>query len=530
MMELLYDNPILVLCVIIAIGYVVGRVRIGGFSLGIAAVLFAGLGVSAFDHKLALPQIVYLLGLVLFVYTIGLSSGPGFFRALRARGLRDNLFALGILLTGAGLAVAAAKLFHIKGELAVGMYTGAFTNTPALAAVLETLEGSSQLPVVGYSLAYPLSVVGVLVVISVCEKVWRIRHSEGTGTVDTELYARTVRVLRSDKPQVGMLASASGAVVSVSRINIGQKVRLARPLDVLRSGMLVTIVGSTEALDRATAWLGEHVTSGRLELDHSRIGSRRVFLSNHTLAGRTLGSLDLLSTYGVTVTRIRRGDVDVVAHDAFVLELGDRVKIVGPHARLPIAAAHIGDSYKHSAEFDILSFAIGISLGLVLGLIPIPLPGGNTFHLGAAGGVLVAALFLGMRGRTGRIVWQLPFGANMALRHIGIVLFLAGIGSQAGGALAKALVDPSSIVVIAAGAVLTAVVAAITLTVGYKVLHIPFRQLTGMLAGLQTQPAALAFAQERTKSDAPNIGYASVYPIAMIGKIILAQLTLLLLG
>lgn len=525
----LHENLIVVLFLIVTIGYLVGRIRLGSFSLGVVAVLFAGLGISAYDPKLALPPLIYTLGLVLFVYTIGISSGPGFFASFRKKGLRNNIFALGVLILGALVTIILASLLHVKSGLAAGMYTGAFTNTPALASVLGALGHKSSTAVVGYSLAYPLGVLCVLAVLAFFQKIWKIDEKKKAAVVeDNELYARTVRFTRKVSCRVDQIAAESGANISVSRLGTADKVRLAKPTDVLEQDLLVTIVGNTKELDKATKWLGRRVESG-LELDHETLHTRRVFLSNRKLAGRRIGSLNLQQTHGIVITRFRRGDIDLVATPDTMLELGDRVKIVGPYKKVQKAATFFGDSYRKSSELDVLTFAVGIGIGLLVGLIPVPLPGGSVFHLGAAGGTLLVALVLGARGRTGKVVWQLPFSTNMALRQIGLVLFLAGIGSQAGGALSKALSDPASLTVIGVGALLTTLVCIVTVIIGYKVFRIPFAHLSGMLAGIQTQPAVLAFANERTKDDEANIGYTNVYPVAMIGKIILAQIVLLFL-
>lgn len=527
--SILLENPILVLFLVVAVGYLVGKIRIGSFSLGVVAVLFAGLGISAFNAKLALPPLIYTLGLVLFVYTIGIASGPSFFAAFRKKGLRNNLFAFSVLLLGGVATVAGAMLFHVKGGLAAGMYTGAFTNTPALASVLDTLGKTATAPVVGYSLAYPLGVLCVLAVLAVFQKLWKIDEKKaGETRKDLELYARTVRVTRKKSCRVDQIASACSANISVSRLSVDNKTKLAKYSDVLKSGTLVTIVGNNEELDKATAWLGVIVEGGML-LGEDTIRNRRVFISDRKAAGRTLESLNLLEKLGVIVTRIRRGDIDFIATPKTVLELGDRVKIVGPDKNVQKATKFFGDSYHAASEMDVLTFAVGIGIGILIGLIPVPLPGGTIFHLGAAGGTLLAGLILGARGRTGKVVWQMPFSTNMTLRQIGLVLFLAGIGTQAGGALAKALSNPASLTILGIGAALTTLVSVVTLVVGYKLFRIPFAFLSGLLASIQTQPAVLAFANERTSTDEANIGYASVYPVAMIAKIVIAQILIILL-
>jgi putative transport protein len=219
----------------------------------------------------------------------------------------------------------------------------------------------------------------------------------------------------------------------------------------------------------------------------------------------------------------------MVATPDSVLELGDRVRLVAPGDRMVEAADFVGDSYRDLSELDVLTFAVGIELGLLVGLIPVPIPGLGTIHLGSAGGPLVVALLLGAVGRTGPLVWQIPYSANLTLRQLGVVLFLAGIGTRAGPAFKSALSDPASLVVIATGAALTISVAVATLVVAHRVMHVTFGRAMGMLAGLQTQPAVLAYANEQARTELPNRGYTTVYPLAMITKIITAQILLVLL-
>jgi putative transport protein len=526
---LLRENPMLVLILVIGVGYLLGKIRIGGFSLGVSAVLFAGLAFSAYDPRLALPEIVYELGLVVFVYAVGLAAGPGFVNALRRRGWRENaLTAVVLLASGAG-AVGAALAFGIDKRMAAGMFTGSFTNTPALAGVVQALDGDST-PVIGYSLAYPIGVLGVITVISLLERRWRPdRGAAPAISPDAAVRAWTVRVTRDDRPTVQAVVAHGDAEVQVSRLRLNGDTRLAWPDDTLAPGALVTVVGERPALERTVEWLGERVRSEHLPWDRRHLDSRRMFVSNPQVAHRPLRTLGLLSHEEVIITRVRRGDADMVATADTILEIGDRVRVVGSPERLDQAARLFGDSYQAASEVNILSFAIGIGLGLLLGMIPFPMPGG-ALRLGPAGGTLIVALVLGAFGRTGRVVWQLPYGVATTLRQVGVVLFLAGIGTRAGGNLRGAMSDPRSLRVIGVGAVLTMAAVFVVLLIGRKWLRIPFDRLTGVVAGMQTQPAVLAFASERYAGEAANLGYATVYPLAMILKIIIAQLVLMLAG
>ncbi|MBI5105797.1 MAG: transporter [Solirubrobacterales bacterium] len=530
MLDLLADNPLLTLLVVIALGSLAGQVRVAGVSLGVSAVLFVGMAVSALDDRLALPEIVYLLGLTLFVYTIGIEAGSGFLETLRRRGLQVNLLALTVVTVGAVEVVVLGGLLDLDGPTAAGMYTGALTNTPALAGVLESLSGSEAAqPVVGYSLAYPIGVLGIIVPIAILQGRWAIDHTAEAAAagLGRAIDSVVVRVTRIDHPVVRELGALTGTAVEVSRIESGGRADVARAQDALKAGDVVTLLGDSDELDVAASYLGVtlHQAPSRAQLDY-----RRMFVSNPNIVGRTLRELALRREHGIVITRIRRGDADVLAHSDSVLQLGDRVRVVAPKERMAYAEELLGDSYREVSEFDILTFAVGLSLGLLLGLVPFPLPGGGHLELGFAGGPLVVALALGAVGRTGPFVWQLPYGVGVTLRELGVVLFLAGIGTRAGGAFADAFSDPDSLLVLAVGALVTLTASLTVLLVGRRVLRLPFGQVMGMTAGVHTQPAALAFADEQAGNQLPDTGYASVYPVAMIAKIALAQIVLVALG
>lgn len=289
------------------------------------------------------------------------------------------------------------------------------------------------------------------------------------------------------------------------------------------------VVGTEFELGRVAAVLGEmskeDITRNRSEYDQ-----RRIFVSNPRVTGRKLGTLNLYERFGATVTRVRRGDDDFLPHDDMVLEPGDRVRVVVLRQRMPEVTSFFGDSYRAVSEIDILSFSLGLALGLLLGIVPIPLPGGVTLKLGFAGGPLIVALILGTLERTGNIVWSLPYSANMTLRQTGLVLLLAGIGTRAGYGFVSTFANGQGMAIFAAGAIITFVVALVTLWLGHRILKIPMNILVGMVGGIHTQPAVLGYALEQTRNDLPNIGYASVYPMATIGKIILVQVLLMLLN
>ncbi len=544
MLELLRNNPLLLLFAVAAIGYPLGRLRVGGNALGIAAVLFVGLAFGALDDALTLPELVYQMGLVLFVYTVGASSGPAFFDALGRKGLRDNLLVVTLLTAATALTVALGHALVLEPAQTAGLFTGALTNTPALAAVLEYLQhngaGSAErraAAVVGYSIAYPIGVLGVIAAIAVAQRLWRVdyrreaRALEEFDAAPSVLVNYTIRVKRAEgtRETVADLAARFGGHLRFARIHKGNDVRVAAPEDTLGDGDLVSVVGHADDVKRLTAWLGEKEDEP-LELDRSALDFRRMFVSHPRAVARRIADLQLLRRFGATITRVRRGDVDFVAGDDTVLEPGDRVRVVAPRDRLAAIADFLGDSYRHLSEVDVLTFSLGICAGLLLGAIDIPLPGGGEFRLGIAGGPLIVALVLSKIDRTGPLVWSLPYGASLTLRQFGLVLFLAGIGTRAGGAFADTLAGGGGLPLVAAGAAITVATALTMLWVGHRLLKIPMSLLIGMLAGLQTNPAVLSYASEQTRNDLPNVGYATVYPVAMIVKIVLAQLLLSVLA
>jgi len=538
LIETLAGNPLLLLFLVAAIGYPVGRVRILGTRLGVAAVLFAGLAVGALDPRLRLPEIVYLLGLVLFIYPVGLSSGPAFFAAFRRRGYRDNALVLAVLLGAFALALLLRRLLALEAPVAAGLFAGSLTNTPALAAAVELLraagvaEAVRAQPVVGYSIAYPVGVLGMIMALLLARRVWKVdfvaeaRALRNVGAVHQELEPRTVEVLRdvaTNRP-LGQLASEQGWQVVFTRVEQPGGVEVFGPSSAAGWGAHVTMVGTREELDRVEAFLGRR-GERPLEVDRSEIELQPIFVSSREVAGRTLRELALPARFDAVVASLVRGDVHLLPHAGTVLELGDRVRVVARRERMDEVQRFFGDSYRSLAEIDVATFAFGLFLGLLAGLVPIPLPG-VTVRLGFAGGPLVVGLILGARGFTGRLFWTMPYTANLTVRQLGLVLFLAGVGTQAGYPFVQTVVRPEGALLFGAGAVITCTTALALLWIGYRLLHIPLSLLSGMLAGLQTQPAVLGFAGEQAGSDLPNIGYATVYPTATIVKIILVQLLL----
>ena len=547
MIRILLDNPLLLLFLVAGIGFPLGRIKIFGSSFGVAAVLFVGLAFGSLHPQMKLPEVVYMLGLSLFIYSIGLSGGPTFVASFKRQGVSYNLLVLCIVSLCALLAAVAAKLLRLKGTIAAGMFSGSLTSTPALAAILDTLKhnfpgaaGLEQLlaePVVGYSITYPMGVIGTVLAITLSQRLWRInlageaKQLRELGAPTEPIVNCTIRVTKGEvccSQPLHELRHEQGWDVIFGRVKRAGQFQLATPEERLALGDLVTVVGSAEEIERVARYLGEK-SEEEIDLDRSEFDYRRIFVSSRQVAGRRLRDLDLRKRFGAVVTRVRRGDDDFLPNPDLVLELGDRVRVLTHHDNMKAVTRLFGDSYRAVSEVDVLTFGLGLALGLLLGIVPIPLPGGITFKFGFAGGPLVVGLILGYIGHSGRMVWSLPYSSNMTLRQIGMVLFLAGIGTRAGYSFISTFTKGGGFVIFGVGVLLTCTASLLALWIGYRLLKIPMSLLMGIVAGLQTQTAVLGYALEQTRNDLPSIGFASVYPAATILKIICVQILLVML-
>jgi putative transport protein len=425
------------------------------------------------------------------------------------------------------LAIGLAELFHLSGPTAAGVFSGGLTNTPALASTVATLTSkglNATTPVVSYSLCYPVGVIGVLLAVYLYRRLTYKRPG------DDELVTHTVEVTADLDRTLAQIATDEHLDVRFVRTSHEGKLTLINDENIPAIGDQISAIGPQADVERMASIVGHHVDNVQLEDARNELDRRRIFVSRADLAGKRISELNLRETFGATITRVRRGDQDMLVHDDFVLLLGDRVRVVAPPSSMKKLTRLFGDSYRHLSEIDMASFGIGLALGLLLGLVPIPLPG-TVLHLGNAGGPLVVGLILGGLRRTGPFTWDPPYSANLTLRQFGLVLFLAGIGTKAGPGFFTAITKGTTVLpIVGAGLVLTLVMTLTFLLAGHKLLKVHPDELTGMLAGTQTQPAVLAYAVELSDDERPNVGYSSVYPMAMVFKIIAVQIILLFLG
>ncbi|MCR6646794.1 MAG: transporter [Cellulomonas sp.] len=519
--EFLAQQPVLLLFVVIGLGSAIGHFKVRGVGLGAAAVLLLSIGLSAwgasYGADLEIPEATGTLGLALFTFCVGLVSGATFFSSLR-RSFGPILAVAGVLVASAAVAVATGSLLGLEKAVVAGSWAGAVTNTPALAAARDA-AGDATGPTIGYAVTYLFGVVGMLVAVSAA-----LRHREQDADAPPTLTSRTVRVEVDGRPRIEDLEEQHGDRIKFSRVRHGETspIQPADATDLLLLDDLVTVVGPTEDIDAVTRELG-HASSHRLEADRVYLDVRRITVSSERVAGRTVAEIDLVHRFGATVSRVRRGDIDMVATDDFQLQLGDRVRVIAPRERMSEVSSWFGDSSRGMSDIVPVVLGIGMSIGILLGAIELPVSGG-VFKIGSAFGTLLVGLVLGRIGRIGPVVTVMPYTAAQAMAELGLLIFLAQAGSRAGAQIGAAFTSGDWLRILVLGVVVTSFVSAGLYLVMRRLFKIGGTRLSGIMGGAQTQPAVLAFANARTRYDARvALGYALVYPAAMITKIIVGR-------
>ena len=520
---LLAEQPVLFLFLLIGIGMAFGHIKVKGIGLGAAAVLFLAIILAAWAQAYGIelrvtPQLG-TLGLTLFTFAIGINSGASFFHNLKtAVGPILTVVVLYIVAAGVGLGVGKALGLDIA--LISGTFAGAVTNTPALAAAGEA-SGQLDRATVGYSIAYLFGVIGMLAASAAA-----LSYGKNDRDTPSPLANRTIRVERDDHPFVGDIYEKLGSKVTFSRLRRGETGPITRPSmsDTLDPGDLVTVIGPRELVARAATELG-HASSHSLMQDRTYLDFRRMTVSDPKVAGRTVADLEMAKHFSATISRVRRGDVDMVAEPGLILQQGDRVRVVAPTSKMVAITKFFGDSARGLSDLNPIALGLGMALGIAIGELPILTPSGEYFSIGSAAGTLIVGLVFGRLGRIGPLVTALPFTACQVLSEFGLLVFLAQAGANAGGQIANAFTSGDWIRIFILGFVITTILAVGTYVIMRWIFKMGGTQLSGFLGGLQTQPAVLAFANGRTNSD-PRValGYALIYPVAMVGKIFVAQI------
>lgn len=516
-LQFLADNPLIFLGLILGIGVGVGRFDAHGVRLGPAAVLFTAMVLTAWgtgvNVELAVPQILGDLGLALFAFTTGLMAGPSFFSTLRTAWRLVVVVSFFIVLAAAA-GLALGRAFDMSPQAIAGTFAGALTNTPALAAA-----GGTPAATVGYASTYLIGVVTMLIMVAIGLK----RGHDDPDTPSVVVDA-TVRI-ECDDVAVADLRERHGDRLTFSRMT-HHAADPAVPVEddyVLHSNDLVTVIGPKEEVAETVRELG-HLSSHDLTADRSHLDFRRITISDPKLAGRRIRDLEL-DRLDAAITRVRRGDTDLVATPDTVIQLGDRVRVVAPHEKLKGIAGRLGDSSRGLTEINAVALGLGLALGLSIGLITVPIPGLGTLSLGAAAGSLIVGLAMGRVGRIGPVVTTMPQTSAVVISELGLLFFLAFAGTRAGSLIVKALTSGEIVHMLATGLVMSLILSVGSYTVMRWGLKVGRIRMGGVLAGAQTNPAHLAFANSRSDHD-PRVavGYALVYPAAMVVKILLAQL------
>lgn len=521
--EFLAENPILVLFLLLGVGMVFGHIKIRSISLGAAAVLFIAIALSAWANfygiELKIPPLIGTLGLSLFAFAIGINSGPTFFHTIKTA-IGPMIAMVAIFAGAAGIAWTLGKSFGMSSALIGGTFAGAVTNTPALAAA-GIASGDESTATVGYSIAYLFGVIGMIIAAYAA-----LSYAKRDKDVPSPLANRTIRVERDDHPSIGDITTRYGGRITFSRLRRGETGPISRPVatDILDRDDLVTVVGPKELVSRLITDLG-HGSSHSLLQDRSFLDFRRITVSDPKLAGLTVDDLRLDKRFSATASRVRRGDIDMVAEPDLVLQQGDRVRVVAPTSKMEEITKFFGDSARGLSDINPIAMGLGMSAGILLGQVPIPTPAGEPFSIGAAAGTLIMGLIMGAIGRIGKIVTAMPYTACMVLSEFGLLVFLAQAGSSAGTQITKAFTSGEWWKIFLVGAAVTTFVAVALYVVMRFFFKMGGTRLSGLLGGAQTQPAVLAFANSRTNMD-PRValGYAMVYPMAMIAKILVARI------
>ena len=537
-------HSVMILALVIALGIMLGKVKVAGVSLGVTGILFVGIAFSYFGMNIDEHLMHFLkeFGLILFVYSIGLQVGPGFFSSFRKGGVTLNKLAVLVVALGVVTTVALYYVTGLPMTTMVGVMSGAVTNTPGLGAAQQAfsdLHAGADAPDIatGYALAYPLGAILTLLALRYLLRI-DVRQEEeaaGLGTdVLKDLTTRRISVEICNPAVEGKSISGIRRLALrdfvVSRIcRPGEAPELADAATTLRCGDRILLVAAPKDAEALVALLGREVDAGPMMQDRKMI-SRRILITKSELNGKTLAELRIRSTSGVTITRINRSGIDLVAAGNLQLQLGDRVTVVGPELSVAHAERLFGNSLKRLNHPNLIPIFIGIALGVVLGSISFWIPGvPQPVKLGLAGGPLIVAILIGRYGPHYRLITYTTMSANLMLREVGISFFLAGVGLGAGEDFVPTLVA-GGYVWIAYGAVITIVPLLLAGLFGRFYYKLNYYTLIGVLSGASTNPPALAYSTEQTTSDAPSVGYATVYPLSMFLRVLAAQLLILIFG
>jgi putative transport protein len=549
--ELFYGNgvahTVLLLAAVIAVGIPLGKIKVLGVSLGITLVLFVGILLGHFGFKAEhnILHFVKEFGLILFVYSIGLQVGPGFFASFKKGGITLNMLAIGIVALGVGATLVLQAVTHLPMQTMVGIMSGAVTNTPGLGAAQQAFSdlggGEDSTIALGYAVAYPLAVVGIIASIVVLKYLFKVNNERESAALNAASQNQDEQIelmsLEVSNPAVyGKNIHEIHQLIDrkfiISRVlhKATNRIEVPSSQTVLNEQDKIYVATTPKNQDAVTVFLGRRIEMGQDEWDmlDTDLVSRRILITQAGVNGRAIRQLNFRANFGVNITRVNRSGVDLIADPNLQLQIGDRVTVVGDENAIKSVERVLGNQMKRLREPNLIPIFIGIFLGVLLGSIPFALPGiPQPIKLGLAGGPLIVAILISIFGPKYHLVTYTTMSANLMLREIGICLFLACVGLEAGENFVSTILNDGGLTWIGYGVIITVVPLLIIGIIGRAVFHINYYTLMGLLAGSTTDPPALAYSNAAAGNDAPAVGYATVYPLTMFLRVLCAQLLIL---
>ena len=539
-------TALIYICLTAFIGLLVGKLGIGKVKLGIAGVLFTGIILAHFGAKVNSDMLHFAkeFGLILFVYGIGIDVGPRFFSTFRSDGLQLNIFAMSIVFLGFAVALIIRYTCNLAPEVVTGMMCGAVTNTPGLGAAQQAIAEVNKVggnldaavPGMSYAVAYPLGVLGIILTMLVIRAIFRVRierevedynNSIGVNSNHLESVVITVTNPNLFGKTIGYIKNVIDKELVISRIERRGEFLIPVENTVMESGDIVHGVSDTQNLDNLRIKMGEVEIGQKREITGA-MAMFRVLVTNSKLAGKTIEQIGIYRRYEANITRIYRSGMEILPTKNTTVELGDMVRIVGKRELLNDIQKELGDSIKELSHPNVLPIFIGIALGILIGSIPIALPGMPApAKLGLAGGPLIVAILMGWKGRIKKFSFYMNPGANMLIRELGIILFLSSVGLGAGGEFVNTLVNRGGTMWVLYGAAIT-IIPLLIVGVVARLRGLNYLKLCGMMSGAMTDPPALEYSNALSPTHAQSMAYASVYPLTMFLRILLGQTLILI--
>ena len=541
-------HSILLLSFVIAAGIQLGKIKVFGVSLGITLVLFVGIILGHFGFTINHNVIHFFkeFGLILFVYSVGMQVGPGFFSSFKQGGITLNMLACGIVFLGVLTAVILHYATGIPMPTMVGILSGAVTNTPGLGAAQQAFSDmhgvSDNTIALGYAVAYPLGVIGIILSIILIKYIFRVSFDKENEQLKSEdsshtneakpisLIVKNPAIFNKTVAELSNLLEHRDFVISRVWRDSNKQIEIASANTVLQENDKVFVITTETDAETIKTFIGEEIDMERKQWIRmeSQFINRRILITKPELNGKRLGQLKLRKLYGINITRINRAGVDLVAKPGLTLQVGDRVNVVGTETAVSNVEKVLGNSMKRLNEPNLITIFVGIALGIVLGSIPISFPGiPQPVKLGLAGGPLVVAILISRFGYHYKLITYTTQSANLMLREIGITLFLACVGISAGDGFVDTIVNNGGFAWIGYGFIITFVPLMIIGCIGRYFCKVNYFTLMGLIAGSTTDPPALAYSNATAGNDAPSVGYATVYPLTMFLRVLTAQLLIL---